>query len=371
MASQRRRTKVTYANIKQMERIEMLLAKPPEHISMITGVERKVVRQPEISKKEQKSKMLESSKVKYAYSKGSKIIHDKTCSHVEGIKLDNLRVSKEYIPTMSPCPECKINAYIREGGDFGHKSEYMSFFKRANFDERHIRGLFITVKAKTQISGDVMTIKTKDDIWTLRIIEEEEYGLELLKGDLVIRKWISAEEAIHFIKNRSWKSLDDMVARADFKNRVKRWYIYVKRDIYRKIRNFKRLNGCMRVKSVYYIDGDNDPERRILGIEDLSRHDVVKIFCANNNSHYSHYKRRESLQNRCKCKIKFIPVMPGPDAVDFAIGIDAYGTYMKKPRRNIFLLSGDKHFTVIKRQIDILSNGLASVRHISMISEVI
>lgn len=370
MASKKRKERVKYANVREMDRIDMLLTKQPEHISMIYGAQVKEDKQPDIGKKELKRRMLEGVNIKFAYSKDSKVIHDKACVHVNEIKLENLRVSKKYIVEKYPCPECRINTYIREGGDYLHKEEYLNFFKKAHFNQNHIRSLFISRNAKTQISGDVMYIKANNCLWKLRILDEEEYGLELSKGDYVIKKWISAKEAMYFIKHNNWNGLEHMMTNRTMSNRIKRRYKHFKHDMIRRVRKFgENFNGINK-NAIYYVDGDNDPEKRVTGIEKLSRKDVVKIFCAANNSHYSDYNKREKLKNKCKGKVIFIPIAPGPDAVDFAIGIDAYGTYMKRPRSNIFLLSADKHFTVIKRQIDILSDGMANVRHIGMINDV-
>lgn len=368
MASQKRK-RPTYASVGQMKNIDMLLSRQPEHISMITGAEKKIIKPSECGKNEIKRKMLDNPKVKYAYSKDSNVIHDKTCVHVNEIKLKNLKVSKEYIPTKNQCPECRLNAYIREGGDFPNRNEYLKFFRKVNFDEKHIRKLFIQLKAKTQIVENMMIIIIDNYLWKLRIIDDEEFGLELSNGEVVVGKWLNADEAIYFIEHKNWKHMNYIAACSNIRNKFKNWYRNYKRDIYRRLRLIEHKMNIVYKNSVYYVDGDNNPEKRIIGIEELSKRDVVKIFCANNNSHYSNYERREQLEEKCKCKIIFVSVIPGPNAVDFAIGIDAYGVYIKKPGRNIFLLSADKHFTVIKRQIDSLSHGRANVKHLGMICE--
>jgi len=142
------------------------------------------------------------------------------------------------------------------------------------------------------------------------------------------------------------------------KNRLQRRINVLKSIRYRFVRN-----------AVYYIDGDNNPLKRLVGIEKLPAGDIVKIFCAEDSSYFRDYKRREELKQRCSCSLKFIPVKPGPDAVDFAIGMDAYGVCLKDPGSRIYLLSSDRHFRVISQQLRAMTHNSNTVWHMETISD--
>ena len=368
MAKRVQRT--TYASVRQMERIDMLLAKEPEYISMITGAKSKTGKPKEVlSKAEKKHRILQNTRVKYAYSKDSKTIHDKDCPCVGAIKFDNLKVSKDYITTREQCPKCALMAYVRAGGDFTHINDYLKFFEKAQFNDKQVRTIFIDLKAKTNISSDVMTLRIDSINWKLKILEAGVYGLEISNDESFIKRWINVKEALYFLKNNDWKAKRAMMSCSSIKNRIRRWCNQGKRELCYVLRSIKKLKGGFSKKTVYYVDGDNDAEIRVAGIEKLQKKDIVKIFSSWDHGYFNNEYRQKKLISECECKIEFVNVMPGSNAVDFAIGLDAYSTYMKRPRWRIVFLSADKHFSIIKRQIDILSHGMANIYHLQMICQ--
>ena len=50
--------------------------------------------------------------------------------------------------------------------------------------------------------------------------------------------------------------------------------------------------------AIYFIDGDNAPGSRTRGIENLAAKDIVVIFYAKSNSHYSSKDIRQALEKK-------------------------------------------------------------------------
>ena len=98
--------------------------------------------------------------------------------------------------------------------------------------------------------------------------------------------------------------------------------------------------------AIYFIDGDNAPGSRTRGIENLTAKDIVVIFYAKSNSHYSSKDIRQGLEKKTTAQLSFVQVCDGKNAVDFAVATRA-GYYASTEDAKIFLISGDKHFDLI------------------------
>lgn len=104
----------------------------------------------------------------------------------------------------------------------------------------------------------------------------------------------------------------------------------------------------------FYVDGDNAPKQNIHGIEKLDVADEVVIFYANNNPYYAHPVHQDDVRSRCKCPIQFISVKAGNNAVDFAVAMYTIKHYLCNEHEvsdMLFMISGDEHFEIIKRQL--------------------
>lgn len=98
--------------------------------------------------------------------------------------------------------------------------------------------------------------------------------------------------------------------------------------------------------AIYFIDGDNAPGSRTRGIENLTAKDIVVIFYAKSNSHYSSKDIRQGLERKTTAQLSFVQVCDGKNAVDFAVATRA-GYYASTGDTRIFLISADKHFDLI------------------------
>jgi len=328
-------------------------------------------------------KILSDESVKYVYSNGSNILHDKSCRHVDAISNSNLCTSDRYLPAKRQCPDCALKAYIRAGGDVADKDDYISFFERVDIDENLIRHIFIVLKAKTSIFRNVMTLEVRGEKWKVKALDGDEMKVELLHSNFEVvgnervdydgyhsvKSAISINEAVAIMNDYSWQEHSVKVKVNErvkiFKERKQNFVQAVRQKIYAML----GIGNMGPKRTIYYVDGDNCPAQRIVGIENLGPKDMVKIFCAKNNSYFRDYRKREELKERCKCKVLFIPIKPGPDAVDFAIGMDAYGECQNNIRCRIYFISRDKHFDVIKNQIDVLTKKRAIVKHLETINE--
>lgn len=184
-----------------------------------------------------------------------------------------------------------------------------------------------------------------------------------------VKTGISAAEALEIMETYEWNHHSNHITARKLLDRVVVTYRKIKQNVLKKRNIFKGLQQSLGGYATYYVDGDNKPQERIVGIESLSKNDRVMIFCADGASYFHDYRKREELLEKCRCKVSFIPIKPGADAVDFAIGMDAYYKCMSEPGQRIYLLSGDKHFTVIKQQIDAMANKKIRVMHLNSIEQ--
>lgn len=68
--------------------------------------------------------------------------------------------------------------------------------------------------------------------------------------------------------------------------------------------------------AIYFIDGDNAPGSRTRGIENLAAKDIVVIFYAKSNSHYSSKDIRQELEKKTTAQLSFVHVCDGKNAVE-------------------------------------------------------
>ena len=119
--------------------------------------------------------------------------------------------------------------------------------------------------------------------------------------------------------------------------------------------------------AIYYIDGDNKPTERIRGIEWLNPSDVVKIYYANNNSYFPSEKNQEQIVNQTCANVSFHSIPAGPNAVDFAIAVNAGIALSEKEPTPIFLISEDKHFKIITNLIGSEAKGNRRIENVQNI----
>ena len=363
--------------------VEELLAGAPPKISMITGAKQKKEKKTPAAEIMSRHRIMSDEKIKFIWSKDSDVIHDKNCEHARKIGLKNLCASETYLPKKRQCPFCREMAYIRASGEYADRYMYLRFFKRANIDEDMMRRLLIDNDVETQIFNNVLTVKLNGDTWKIKALDDEKYSVELLCNNFEVRNGIrtvyegfhrvktgiSIEEALDIMETYNWQEHSTALSLKRIVDKASAWSQRTKRNIRKRISVIKSFRNFVSKRAVYYVDGDNSPQERIIGIEKLTRRDRVKIFCASDGSYFHDPKRREELKEICDCRISFIPIKPGSNAVDFAIGMDAYYKCMSDPGCHIYLLSGDRHFTVIKQQIEAMAHKKTSVMHLNTIEQ--
>lgn len=352
----KKRKKGKIANACGVERMEELLSKEPPKISIMTGA-KPPQKKDRFGEPEFRHRIMSDAEVKYVYSSSLGVLHDKSCKCVDWEHEDQIRSSREFLPEMRLCPECRMKAYIRATGDMADYAMFIQLFHRIRLDETILRKLVIDHHAAMSVTKNVLTLQVAQDVWKLKAMDNREHQVKLLHHNLkrtggkgercenfrIVSFGIAIEEVYKMIERYHWSKLQ----------RLKNW---LKENVSpRKLARSMAQVWCRTkrsmMKSTFYVDGDNDPVKRIWGIERLSPRDTVKIFCARNHSYYKNPARREDLRSRCCCKVQFIPVPPGTNAVDFAIAMDAYGTCGKSTWNYVYLISGDKHFDVIQEQL--------------------
>lgn len=363
--------------------IEELLSTEPPKISMVTGSAVKSNNNSSSGVDPERHKIMSDEKIKFVWSRESNVIHDKSCECVKKIGIKNLRTSGAYNIHKKQCPYCKEIAYIRAGGDFAQKDKYIEFFDRINMDEDLIERLFINDAAQTSIFDNMLTVTMRGETWKIKALEDRKARVELLFNNFEIKDGgriicdgfhrvkigISIVEALEIMETYEWNEHRDNLV---IKTKIDRVVISLRRirgKLRKRIEIIKGFKNTIGEHAIYYVDGDNKPQERIVGIEHLSENDRVKIFCANNASYFHDCRRREELLEKCSCKVSFISIKAGADAVDFAIGMDAYNKCMTNPGQHIYLLSGDKHFTVIKQQIEAMAYKKTKIMHLNTIEQ--
>lgn len=334
-------------------RVEQLLSQEPPKISIMTGVasssgssgERSAAARQRES--EFRHRIMSDEKIGYVYRRDGKVIHEKTCGRAKEIPDGELAFSRELLPEMEVCPECGMKAYVRACGDATDYETYAQLFARLDLKTEQLRKLAMDGNASISATKNILTIQTGQDTWKLKSLDDPGHHLELLYRKngafYTVNSCVSVADALRTIEMYRWGSLRKALHAVRSK-------LPIGTIAQRILNTWVRRKQSMR-KSVFYIDGDNDPRRRIAGIEHLSEKDAVKIFCAKNNSYYKDAERRTELRRKCACRLEFLSVESGPNAVDFAIAMDAYGTCARNPRIRVYLISGDKHFDTITKQL--------------------
>ncbi len=375
----KKKTKRTYTAVQD---IEKLLAAEPPAFSVITGAAG--CHKNKIDTEEAaRQRMRSDESISFAWCKGSSIIHDKTCDLINKANIYKIQTSGTYDSSMKQCPHCMAKAYLRAGGNVSEKSTYMKFFERTDIDGALMRRLFINDNAKTQISSNVLTVIMNEDTWKLKALDDRNRSVELLQNEFeikngkrifadgfhIVRTGMSAEEAFRFMERYDWKKhrIRDAVKKCF--NAVSGKFDILRNKFGKRLDMLRERMDLSCGGALYYVDGDNTPKERINGIENLTSRDIVKIFYAEGSSCYDDVTRQEELIERCECSISFISVEPGSNAVDFAIAMDAYHRCMTAPGCHIYLLSADRHFTVIKKQIQAMADCRTEVMHLGSVAE--
>lgn len=180
----KKRSKKKRTTVQDIE--ELLSAQPPK-ISMITGNAGSSETCP-AGETLERHKIMSNEKIKFVWSRESNVIHDKSCELARKISVKNLKTSETYDASRKQCPHCRITSYIRSGGGYSERDEYLEFFKHINMDEDLMRRLFILDDARTQIFDDVMTVKLKGDTWKIRAMDDKSHCVELLFHNFEIKK---------------------------------------------------------------------------------------------------------------------------------------------------------------------------------------
>lgn len=139
---------------------------------------------------------------------------------------------------------------------------------------------------------------------------------------------------------------------AVLKDTKERLFLCVKCDIIGEQSMFHYEMGVV-MRLIYFVDGDNNPPAGTEGIEKLTEEDEVVVFYAKNNTYYGKSEKRDGLTAAAKCRLRFAEVMPGKDAVDFAIAIEAAKLCACEDAADAVYLfvSKDKHFDIVQRQL--------------------
>ena len=349
-------------------RIEYLLNTEPPKISVLPTVK-------EIDsttlEKQRWHKIMSDENIKYIIS--GDIIHDKTCKKVKDFNLKDIKTSNEYIDNKKKCPHCEIMSWIHIADSRGDEEAYMKFFRRINLKFKHFKRLIVNKNIKTYLFMDVLTIKINDDIWKIKACDDSKKSVDLIKNNHVIendikkitdgfsvyKKSINSVSAFRCIENYNCNKV--IIKKFDLLEKLE-----IKKDDIKLF--FKKIICRIKPRNIYFVDGDNTPVERLLGIDQLGKYDEVRIFCARNTSYFKFKERRDELCERTNCIIKFIPIEPGNNAVDFAIALDAYRQTLKTQKRGkIYLVSKDKHFDVIKKQLKKMREKKIEIRRIENI----
>lgn len=368
--------RLEFASCDEIERIDRLLAAEPPKLSIIEGAAPKKLPH-KMSEQEMKLHKLRSDeKVKFIYGKNSKTIHDKACPNLKGMAGNSLCTSEVFLMHLKPCEQCFLKACIRAGGNVAEVKEYQKYFDAVDMKDNLLRRIYLIDGMKSEIAGHVLTLKFDQDTWKLKLAGRGKSGTpyvdlfqnnyrvngvkrEFVDGFHLACRKMSMREAIGYIESYVWRKPDKAPL-------PEKWSV---------ARIVKIINHWFtKTEAIYYIDGDNLVQERLVGIETLNEACKVKIFSSRNGDYHRNHHRQRKLRARCKCQIEFYTVVPGKDAADFAIAMDlgreiGTGNRWRKPCR-YYLISGDKHFDVIDRQIDQLTKYKAEVRWMKRIADV-
>lgn len=109
-------------------------------------------------------------KIKYVYSFGEGIIHDKRCKKIDKMKESKLSCGDEYLFYLDPCPDCEAQTYIRFGAkDPEEMNAYMKFFEKVEITTRQIREIYIGNHMQTRLQPNGLVIWHREDAWRLVI----------------------------------------------------------------------------------------------------------------------------------------------------------------------------------------------------------
>lgn len=102
---------------------------------------------------------------------------------------------------------------------------------------------------------------------------------------------------------------------------------------------------------VYFIDGDNVGRTGTEGIQNLSPETEVNIYYNLQNGYWSAGSNRQDIAGVAECRLQYTCVETAANATDFAVMRDASARLEKDGSAIIVLVSRDKHFRTIERQL--------------------
>ena len=98
---------------------------------------------------------------------------------------------------------------------------------------------------------------------------------------------------------------------------------------------------------VIFLDGDNAPGSRTVGVAALEESDSLYVYYGSSNQYYSSPKKQMKLIEDAGCPVNFIKTDAGNNSADFAIAADAGIAAFIGDCQAIVLVSEDKHFKTI------------------------
>lgn len=131
-----------------------------------------------------RQRVLSNEKILFLTSRNSNIIHDKCCPVAREIPDEDLDILEAYDPNKKQCCVCALKAYLRWGAkDPYHKKQYEEYFKRVKLDISNLRYIYVSQQMKTNICGDTLTLRCREDTWKIVILEHSTGKVQLLHNN--------------------------------------------------------------------------------------------------------------------------------------------------------------------------------------------
>lgn len=121
-----------------------------------------------------KTELQEQQDMRYAYSREQRILHDRDCEWVAAIPAEAFEMTREIIPCMPRCKQCRRKAIIRSGmtGDWKRINAYVRFFDRAGLSDKQLSPLFRWKHAQIRlIAADEMQVWVNGDAWVIKLFD--------------------------------------------------------------------------------------------------------------------------------------------------------------------------------------------------------
>lgn len=136
-------------------------------------------------------KIQSDEKIKYVITDDN-VIHEKTCSLVKKLWMDEWEFKADYEKSAIRCPQCALRAYIRAGAkDIKQYDQYVNLFEKMGITEELARKMYIVLGFKTKLSNmnieganhsgnlqNAVTIWHKEDTWKIGAVLKNRVRLE-------------------------------------------------------------------------------------------------------------------------------------------------------------------------------------------------